>query len=105
MGQDGNTKKKRNLRHCACSRGFSRRQVVTNQQCAAALIATGVAAGMAAVWRGRERYSFENRSVLITGGSRGLGLEMARLLVEEGAAVAIAARDESELARAAAQLG
>jgi NAD(P)-dependent dehydrogenase (short-subunit alcohol dehydrogenase family) len=77
---------------------------VTNQQCAAALIATGVAASMAAVWRGRDRYSFENRSVLITGGSRGLGLEMARLLVEEGAAVAIAARDESELARAAAQL-
>jgi short-subunit dehydrogenase len=78
---------------------------VTNQQCAGALIATGVAAALAAVLRPRDRYSFENRSVLITGGSRGLGLEMARLLASEGAAVAIAARDEAELARAAAQLG
>jgi NAD(P)-dependent dehydrogenase (short-subunit alcohol dehydrogenase family) len=67
-------------------------------------VATGVAAAAAALWT-RERYSFKDRAVLITGGSRGLGLEMARLLAEEGAAVAIAARDEAELGRAAAQLG
>ena len=73
---------------------------MTNRQLAAALVTTGAAAALAAAFRGRERYSFDGRSVLITGGSRGLGLEIARLLADEGARVAIAARDEQELARA-----
>ena len=76
---------------------------MTNQQYAAALTATGIAAALAALFRGRERYSFEGKSVFITGGSRGLGLEIARLLGEEGAAVTIGARDEDELSRAAAE--
>lgn len=37
------------------------------------------------------------RSVLITGGSRGLGLVLARQAAERGARVAVCARDESEL--------
>ncbi|MFJ9622939.1 SDR family NAD(P)-dependent oxidoreductase [Streptomyces sp. NPDC101181] len=41
---------------------------------------------------------------LVTGGSRGLGLFMARRLVERGCVVTIAARDADELARAAARL-
>jgi NAD(P)-dependent dehydrogenase (short-subunit alcohol dehydrogenase family) len=44
------------------------------------------------------------RAVLITGGSRGLGLLMARQFVEQGARVAICARDGEELDRAAADL-
>jgi NAD(P)-dependent dehydrogenase (short-subunit alcohol dehydrogenase family) len=50
------------------------------------------------------RYDFRNKSVLITGGSRGLGLVLARQLAAEGAKVSICARDEAELERAAADL-
>ncbi len=49
-------------------------------------------------------YNFEGRSVLITGGSRGLGLVLARLMAEEGANVTIVARDGSELDRAVKSL-
>lgn len=51
-----------------------------------------------------EPFSFKDRAVLITGGSRGLGLVMARQLVAEGAKVALLARDADELERAAADL-
>lgn len=69
------------------------------------LAAVGGAA-IAARWayRRSKRISFRDRVVLITGGSRGLGLVMARQLVREGARVAICARDEEELARALHQL-
>jgi NAD(P)-dependent dehydrogenase (short-subunit alcohol dehydrogenase family) len=50
------------------------------------------------------RMSFAGASVLVTGGSRGLGLVLARRLVDEGAHVALLARDEDELARARADL-
>ena len=46
------------------------------------------------------RFDFSGRSVLVTGGSRGLGLELARELIVEGARVAICARDAEELERA-----
>jgi NAD(P)-dependent dehydrogenase (short-subunit alcohol dehydrogenase family) len=42
-------------------------------------------------------FDFEGRAVLIIGGSRGLGLVLARHLVERGAKVAIAARTEDDL--------
>src|SRR5687767_13231799 len=45
-------------------------------------------------------YDFKDKVVLITGGSRGLGLVMAREFANEGARLAICARDEDELARA-----
>jgi len=44
------------------------------------------------------------KRALVTGGSRGIGLQVARSLVVEGADVAIAARDLRRLAEAAAQL-
>ena len=42
--------------------------------------------------------------MLITGGSRGLGLNLARELGREGARITLAARDEAELERARADL-
>ena len=47
------------------------------------------------LWRGR--FSFQGRVALITGGSRGLGLVLARQICDEGGRVAILARDEDEL--------
>src|SRR4051812_4165091 len=52
----------------------------------------------------REPYSFADKVVLITGGSRGLGFVLARQLRSEGARVAVCARDPAELQRAAAVL-
>ncbi|HEX5832902.1 MAG TPA: SDR family NAD(P)-dependent oxidoreductase [Pyrinomonadaceae bacterium] len=45
-------------------------------------------------------YDFQDKVVLITGGSRGLGLVMAREFASEGARLVICARDEDELERA-----
>jgi NAD(P)-dependent dehydrogenase (short-subunit alcohol dehydrogenase family) len=53
----------------------------------------------------RKRFSYMGRVVIITGGSRGLGLLMARRLRKEGARVALLARDREELMRAKEQLG
>ena len=68
----------------------------------------GAAAGAALAARyavRRARYmDLRDRVVLITGGSRGLGLVLARHLVGEGARVAICARDEDELNRARDEL-
>jgi NAD(P)-dependent dehydrogenase (short-subunit alcohol dehydrogenase family) len=44
------------------------------------------------------------RRVLVTGGSQGIGLAVARGFLAEGAKVTIAARDETRLARAVADL-
>jgi len=48
--------------------------------------------------------SFAGFRTLVTGGSSGIGLELARALVREGARVCIAARDERRLAAAIAEL-
>src|SRR5438067_8347365 len=47
---------------------------------------------------------FKDKVALITGGSRGLGLELARQICARGAKVALIARDAEELARAKADL-
>jgi len=49
--------------------------------------------------------SFAGWRALVTGGSSGIGLELARELVKDGARVCIAARDERRLAEAARDLG
>jgi NAD(P)-dependent dehydrogenase (short-subunit alcohol dehydrogenase family) len=61
--------------------------------------------GAGLAWWGSRRlrqlgYSLRGRTVLITGGSRGLGLALARHASEQGARVAICGRDEESLERA-----
>jgi NAD(P)-dependent dehydrogenase (short-subunit alcohol dehydrogenase family) len=55
--------------------------------------------------RKRREYDLRDKVVLITGGSRGLGLVIARQVLHEGASVAICARDAPELERARSDLG
>jgi len=67
------------------------------------LTVTALGAGVvlaAQMWRRRDPYDFAGKSVVITGGSRGLGLVLARQLADEGARVTLVARDEEELHRA-----
>ncbi|MBW4487375.1 MAG: SDR family NAD(P)-dependent oxidoreductase [Trichocoleus desertorum ATA4-8-CV12] len=54
-------------------------------------------------WRERS-YDLTGKTILMTGGSRGLGLVMARQLIQQGARLAICARDEAELERARHEL-
>src|SRR5207248_8947557 len=51
------------------------------------------------------RYTLRNKVTVITGGSRGLGLVLARHICAQGGKVAIIARDPEELARAKVDLG
>lgn len=64
----------------------------------------GVYMAARAVAHSRRYFDLQGRSVLITGGSRGLGLVMARQLIQEGALLSICARDSEELERARLQL-
>lgn len=66
----------------------------------------GVAAAYAGYRVGRaylRRYSFEDKVAIVTGGSRGLGLNLTRRLLAAGAHVAICSRHEEELKVAAAE--
>ena len=67
-----------------------------------ALVAAGLATAIAVrAMRTRRAFDFGGKSVVITGGSRGLGLVLARQLAAEGARITLIARDEHELQRAA----
>ena len=50
------------------------------------------------------RYSFSNKHVLITGGSSGLGLELAKKIASEKASVTIVARNKGLLKKAKAEI-
>jgi NAD(P)-dependent dehydrogenase (short-subunit alcohol dehydrogenase family) len=71
------------------------------------LALAGIAAGTCVVRSLLRRglsYDFKDKVVLITGGSRGLGLVLAREFAAEGARLVLCARDDDELERAAAEL-
>ena len=63
-----------------------------------------LAALLAVRWWRERQYDLSGKTVLITGGSRGLGLVMGRELVRQGSRLAICARDAAELERARADL-
>lgn len=64
----------------------------------------GALAAARAVARELNAYEFRGKTVLITGGSRGLGLVMARQLAKEGARLVLCSRDELELEDARMEL-
>jgi NAD(P)-dependent dehydrogenase (short-subunit alcohol dehydrogenase family) len=52
----------------------------------------------------RKRNDLTGRAAIVTGGNGGIGLGMARGLVQAGAAVVIAGRDQAKNAKATAEL-
>jgi gluconate 5-dehydrogenase len=52
----------------------------------------------------QELFSLKGKAALVTGGSRGLGLQMAEALGEQGARIVISARKQEELDEAVAHL-
>lgn len=52
----------------------------------------------------QELFSLEGKTAIVTGGSRGLGLQMAEALGEQGARVVVSARRQDELDEAVAHL-
>jgi NAD(P)-dependent dehydrogenase (short-subunit alcohol dehydrogenase family) len=54
---------------------------------------------------GESRMRFTDKTALITGGNSGIGFAAARLLIAEGARVAITGRDGAKLDAAASELG
>lgn len=75
----------------------------TNNFVAVSALVGALSIGRAAL-KALKRISFEGRVVVITGGSRGLGLAMSRRLAEEGAKLALLARNENELQTACDEL-
>jgi NAD(P)-dependent dehydrogenase (short-subunit alcohol dehydrogenase family) len=70
-------------------------------------LAAVLAALATATWiaKSRKRVQLENRVVIISGGSRGLGFVLARELLRKGNRVVLLARDGDELDRACKKLG
>jgi NAD(P)-dependent dehydrogenase (short-subunit alcohol dehydrogenase family) len=67
-----------------------------------AAASVGIAMGVRALVR--HRMIFRDKTVLITGGTRGLGLVLARNFLKEGARVVICGREEATLERARTEL-
>ncbi|HYG19939.1 MAG TPA: SDR family NAD(P)-dependent oxidoreductase, partial [Ohtaekwangia sp.] len=72
---------------------------------AATWAAVGAGVYLAALlYKSLTRFNFDGKVVLITGGSRGLGLTMARQLADKGARLAICARTVDQLGQAHVEL-
>lgn len=78
-------------------RGLQKAVLIGGALCAAAV------ATQALIRRSRW-FSYRDRVVIVAGGSRGLGLILARQLVEQGAKVALCARTAADVDTAAAEL-
>lgn len=78
---------------------ISREELLTYVAAGAGLV---VAAG--SIYREFSKFRLSGKVVLITGGSRGLGLELTRQLAAKGARIAICARSEEELSNAKTEL-
>src|SRR5690242_20684099 len=61
------------------------------------IAATAAAAGLVVRSATRNRYDFRNKSVFITGGSRGLGFVVARIFAEQGARLTLVGGHQSSL--------
>ena len=64
------------------------------------MAAIGIVAAAGLYRAVKPKYKVQDKVALITGGSRGLGLVLARELADRGARIAICARDRDELQRA-----
>jgi NAD(P)-dependent dehydrogenase (short-subunit alcohol dehydrogenase family) len=67
-------------------------------------VAAGAALAARAAWRSLREYRLRGKTVLITGGSRGLGLVLAREFAAEGANLVLCARTAEDLERARQEL-
>ncbi len=75
-----------------------------NRTASALLASTAAAWGIDRYFRSRRAIDLQGRHVLISGGSRGLGLEMARELARQGARLTLIARTEADLQAARDEL-
>ncbi len=80
--------------------GETRQRNGDNSWLIGGIAAVGALTALAVWGRSRRDFQMSGKVVLITGGSRGLGLVLARSLADEGAKLAICARDSAELQRA-----
>ncbi len=92
---------------------MNRRNLAILGGVAAGTLLAGAAAGVGALLAGRRIFNqlrdlrgddIHGQSVLITGGSRGLGLALAEEFARHGCRLILAARDEAELQRAREQV-
>ncbi|MBJ6761017.1 SDR family oxidoreductase [Myxococcaceae bacterium JPH2] len=82
----------------------TRRRSLSSGQALVAVAAVGLGWFLRMRRAARLRFDFHGRTVLITGGTRGLGLVLARQFLSEGARVAICGRDVATLERAREEL-
>ena len=84
--------------------GGGQRIMTTSQRTGTILAAIGGGMLLARAFRAGKAIDFAGMTIVITGGSRGLGLVIARELASEGAHVVLMARDAEELERARADI-
>ena len=74
------------------------------QLLALAAVGLGACVGVRALLGRRQEYDFRGKTVLITGGARGLGLVLAREFAAQGAHLVLCSRSAHELERAREEL-